>query len=317
MKHYSLITAAAIAAGGLTFAGCDRNETASNKPATTGQTAGDKVERTADRAGEAIGNAVDNTKEAGKEAGAAIANAADKAGDKIADATHRAADKTKDATDDARQAGARLGAEGKANAPDAEGIRDVLASATEAALTEKGLNDLTERLVDADRNHIGKDIGKDFPDHTALVKQFRADWKAKYGQDFDVKERDAYPDALFTISQSEVGAAAPSGTEVATGQKAGDLDANREKGRNIATVSVAESHGLPSLSVPLVHEAIDAWKIDAPDSLTAQKLHDNVMAHLKAAHDMKDQWPADVNQAYAAVTHHVLMAILDQPVQQK
>ena len=46
--------------------------------------------------------------------------------------------------------------------------------------------------------------------------------------------------------------------------------------------------------------------------LDADKLKQNVVEHLRAAHAMKDQWPADVNEAYASVAHHVLMAILDR-----
>jgi hypothetical protein len=93
-------------------------------------------------------------------------------------------------------------------------------------------------------------------------------------------------------------------------------DANRnDPGRNVATVRIAASHGLPALTVPLIHEAPDRWRIDVPNTLTAEKLKANVLAHLTAANEQKDQWPADVNQAYALVTHHVLMALMDQPVQ--
>ena len=54
-----------------------------------------------------------------------------------------------------------------------------------------------------------------------------------------------------------------------------------------------------------------------PDTLDADKLKQNVVEHLKAAHGMKEQWPENVLDAYAAVTHHVLMAILDKPAGQK
>jgi hypothetical protein len=312
MNRFSRIfTAATLAVGGLAFVGCDNTETSRNTtpsntstPADRDDTVADKTERAAERTADAVGTAAENTKEAARDAGGAIADATRKAGDKLGSAT-----------DDARVAAGRVG-EGEqatAAAPDAEGIRDILASVTEAALTENGLDDLTERLVDADRNRIGDAIGQESAEHTALVKQFRADWKAKYGQDFDIKEDKAFPDSMFTVTQGEIGDAAPSRTEVATGQ-AGDVDANREAGRNIATVQVAESHGMPAVTVPLIHEAPDNWRIDAPDTIDAAKLRSNVLAHLKAAHDMKAEWPANVDDAYAAVTHHVLMAVLDKPL---
>ena len=315
MERFTIIAVAALAAGSFGYVGCDKDETASNTPAnTSNDTAGDKVDRAMDRAGDAVGNAVDKTAEATRDAGARVASA------------------TEGAIEGARQGG-RDATKGTAAAPDAEGIRDVLASVTEAALTENGLDDLTERLVDADRNRIGDAIGSDFADHAALVQQFRADWKAKYGQEFDIdNEESALPDTMFAVRQGELGDAA-AGAEVdvdrnADGSATVDVDAksgvdspdttaadaNRnDPGRNVATVEIKASHGQPALTVPLIHEAPDAWRIDAPDSLNADKLRQNVLAHLQAAHAMKDQWPENVQDAYAAVTHHVVMAILDKP----
>ena len=335
MKRFAIIAAAALAAGGFGYVGCDRDETASNTN-PSGETAGDKVDRALDRTGDAAGRAVDKTAEAGRDLADKTAELGRDVGDKATEAGRDLRAKTSDGADAmAERASSTLRGEGTAAAPDAEGIRDVLASATEAALKENGLNDLAERLVDADRNRIGDAIGADFPEHAALVNQFLADWQAKYNQEFDIKEATALPEATFAIRQGEVGRAA-AGTEVdldrdADGTASVDVDAksgvdspdttaadaNRnDPGRNVASVAVKASHGMPSLTVPLVHEAPDAWRIDAPDSLDAAKLKQNVLEHLRAAHAMKDQWPADVNEAYAAVTHHVLMAILDKPVQQ-
>jgi len=312
MNRFAIIAAAALAAGGMGYVGCDRDDTASTAP-PAGETAGDKVNKAMDKTGDALGKATDNAVEAGREGAATVASA------------------TEGAIDGARER-LREGNRGTAAAPDAEGIRDVLASVTEAALEENGLNDVTERLVDADRNRIGSAIGNDFPEHAALVKQFRADWKQKYNQEFDIKGEVALPDTLFTISQGEIpeGAAgaevdvdrkADGSAEVNVDAKSGvdapdtnAADANRnDPGRNIASVQVKEGHNMPALTVPLIHEAPAAWKIDVPDSVDANKLKANVLAHLQAAHAMKDQWPATADEAYAAVTHHVLMALLDKP----
>ena len=324
MRRFAIVTAAALAAGGLGYVGCDRNETATNNPGTnttapSGETAGDKVNRALDRTGDAMGRAVDRTAEATRDARATVARA------------------TRGAVEGAR-AELRKGDRGTAAAPDAEGIRDILATVTEAALKENGLDGLAARLVDADRNRIGDAISADFPEHAALVRQFRADWKAKYGQDFDIRgaEERVFPEAMFSVRQGEVPQGA-AGAEVDVDRNAADGsvsvdaeaksgvdspdttaadDANRnDPGRNIATVSVKASHGMPDLAVPLLHEAPDNWRIDAPDTLDADKLRQNLLDHLKAAHGMKDQWPATADEAYAAVGHHVLMAILDKPAQ--
>ncbi len=91
----------------------------------------------------------------------------------------------------------------------------------------------------------------------------------------------------------------------------GNLDSNREEGRNKATVMIPASHGLPAINVPLIHELPDSWRIDIPDTVDAATLRANLQKHLTKAHEMKDQWPADANEAYLAVSHHVLLAIFE------
>lgn len=310
MNRLTFAAAAALAVGGLTFTGCDDRDATTSKDTTTstgsGSTAGQKTDNAIDRAGDAV------------------ARGADKAGDAVG----RGVDKSAEA---AREAGAQVGRAADQAGPSGEELRDVLAQVAEAALTENGLDDLTERLVDADRNRIGQGGQINGDDHNALVRQFRADWKAKYGQDFDItNEEAAFPAATFSVTQGEIprGAAGASvevdrtaggGARVEVDPKSGvdrpdspSADANRnDPGRNIAALNVAASHGMPAVRVPFIHEA-GGWKLDVKDTIDAARLRANVVNHLKAAHGMKDQWPADVNQAYAAVTHHVLMALTDQ-----
>ncbi|HEV2293028.1 MAG TPA: hypothetical protein VGR35_04180 [Tepidisphaeraceae bacterium] len=91
----------------------------------------------------------------------------------------------------------------------------------------------------------------------------------------------------------------------------GNADTNREKGRNMATVMIPASHGLPAINVPLIHELPDSWRIDIPDNVDAAKLQANLQKHLSKAHQQKGQWPADANEAYLTVAHHVLLAIFE------
>jgi len=340
---------AAAALGSLAVVGCDKDDTRTSSTTTTNtrtpatSTAPavgvdvdvnkDKMKDMAHRTGDAIERGADKTVAVAKEAGHDTKEALQTAGRKIEGAAERTADKASDA---AQQAGAR----GTAAAPDAEGIRDVLAQVAEASLTKGGLDDLVERLVDADRNRIGQNLQKDNPDLDGRIDQFRKDWKAKYNQDFDIKnEEAAFPNNMFAITQGEQGRnAAGAAVSVDAGRNASGgasanvdvknntgvdrpdsaaADTNRnDPGRNVATVQVAASHGLPALTVPMIHEAPDRWKIDVPDTVTGDKIKANVLAHLTAADEHKDQWPQDVNEAHALVTHHVLMAIMDQPVQQ-
>jgi hypothetical protein len=301
-------------------------------------------------------------------------NQVNSAADRAADQTNRAADNTKDA---ARNAGDRAegtldkaaagqGVHGTAQAPDAEGIRDVLASTTEAAL-KGSFSDVVERFVDADRNRLGKAMpGKDdLKGLDALTKQFRDDWKAKYNQEFDIDKEELVFNPSVRIMQGEfqgdavrtAGERTEVKTEVKTttdidkapgtaddrsklekaadktgevvkdaAEKTGevakdavdkvrgtstDVDANKERGRNMATVVIPASHGLPQITVPLIHELPDSWRIDIPDNLDAATLRANIEKHLKMAHDEKASWPADANEAYLAVAHHVLLGIFE------
>jgi hypothetical protein len=275
----SLAAAAAISAGGLAYAADDAKITANR--------AADKTERAAERAGDKIERGADNVKGAAKDAAASW----------------------------------NVGR-----------IHTMLTQVTEASLTKGGFNDVVERLVDADRNRIGK-WTKDDANKAALDKldgriaQFQKDWKAKYGSDFDIKnDAQVFGTQQFQYAMGEIGEDAqvagkklPAGENVTADNldkkvdKAGNTvaDKNLEKGRNVGYVTVKESHGMPELKVPLVHELPNNWRIDIPDNIDGQKLYDNLLKHLTMANEQKDQWPADVNEGYRAVAHHVLMALLD------
>ena len=200
---------AAAALGSLAVVGCDKDDTRTSSTTTTNtrtpatSTAPavgvdvdvnkDKMKDMAHRTGDAIERGADKTVAVAKEAGHDTKEALQTAGRKIEGAAERTADKASDA---AQQAGAR----GTAAAPDAEGIRDVLAQVSEAALTKGALKDMVERFVDADRNRLGQgsELKANHAELDGRIDQFRKDWKAKYNQDFDIKnEEAAFPNSTF------------------------------------------------------------------------------------------------------------------------
>jgi hypothetical protein len=245
-----------------------------------------------------------------------VERAADRAGQKI----DKAADNVKDAAKDAA-ASWNIGR-----------IHTMLSQVTEASLTKGGFDDLVERFVDADRNRLGKWI-QDDNNKSALEKldgriaQFQKDWKDKYGQDFDIKnDARVFGTEQFKVALGEIGKDAevagkklPPAQNVTTENldkkvdQAGNTvaDKNLDKGRNIAYVTVAASHGLPELKVPLVHEMPNVYRIDIPDGIDGQKLYDNLLKHLTMANEEKAHWPDNVDEGYRVVAHHVLMAVLD------
>src|SRR5205085_9958887 len=64
---------------------------------------------------------------------------------------------------------------------------------------------------------------------------------------------------------------------------------------NMATVFIPGSHGMMPCVLHFANETTlkNKWVLDVPQSLDAQKIHDNLLNHLTKCRDMKDQWPAD------------------------
>jgi len=362
-NRFAVLAAAVIAVGGMSIASASFG--ADDTPNTGGNTT--SAGRAADRAGDAANRAADKT-------GDALNHAADKTGNAI----DRASDRVNDAT---------TGDRNLAKAPDAKDIKDTLATATEAAVTKGGFDDLVERFVDHDRDRLSKFANQKFDDLDGRIAQLQKDWKEKYGQDFKFEHsaNDVLNEQFAKITQGEIpgeghartagekieGAAektkdavtpghgaethaGPNGGTVyepkdknansnnnnnATGSNQGtnaqgpggqaDLekagatqkdansnkiaggDTNREPGRNVAAVVIPASHGMPEVAVPMIHEFPDKWKIDAPDDVDGQKLHDSLLKHLTMFDQDKANWPGDVNEAYRMATHHVLAAIFE------
>src|SRR5687768_8834956 len=99
-----------------------------------------QVNNAADRAGDATNRAADKTGNAAQNAADKTGNAAQNAADKTGNAAQNAADRTGATLD---KAASGQGVHGTAHAPDAEGIRDVLASTTEAVV-KGGFSDVVE-----------------------------------------------------------------------------------------------------------------------------------------------------------------------------
>jgi hypothetical protein len=376
-KQLNFLAAAALAVGSVTFFA--NAQDVANKA----DRAGDKVDRAADKTGDALNRGIDRT----------------------GDAAQRGVDRLNknDNTNVGGHAQLPAGIQATKN-DDSEDIREVLGEVAEASLKKDGFDNLVARFVDADRNRIGpwgKDKSRNWTTLNGRVAQFQADWKAKYGQEFDVNHKLAFGEGFkgFTIAQGEIvdpvllsnwpvpqsnlgggnlndrtlprtdvkidqkvdvkndgkidglnregkvdvkndgkiDGLDRAGDKVAAGlDKAGDKiakgadkagenlnelgkpsdkpkDRNLDKGRNVAVLYFPQSHGAQPLTVSMIHELPDAWKIDVPDNVDGQMLYDNLLTHLTAVNEMKDKWPADVNDGYRMVAHHVLMAVYGIP----
>jgi len=294
MKTYmAFVMAASIGVAGL-VGGCDRDNSTPSA-STTPPAATDNAQTAANRTGNALNNAADQTgataNNAANNAGNAVNNAADKTGDaaqtaadKTGNALSNAADSAKNA---AKSTGNAIGNAVDAMTPSATGnVQDLIGEVTNAALTDNGLDDLTERFTQADQARLKDYVNNkdNLTDLNAKVKQLRTDWKNKYSDDFKMGNE----------------------TKLLSGLKLSDM--TNKNGMNTATATLPADNGLPEVKLNVVRES-GAWKIDVPDSLTGQQLKQSLITQLDKVDQMKDRWPADQNQAYREVTQHVLTAI--------
>jgi hypothetical protein len=296
--HWSLLLAAALAAPTFAQDTGDRAEDAA-----------DRTGRAVDRAGDAAGRAVDRT-------GKAVDGALTNDGKVVTAGVLPAGFTAKEAND-------------------VEDVRDLLGTATQAALTKDGFDDLTERLTDQDRNRIGHlDDVAAINDKVALIQK---NFKDKYNRDFKVDHRVALTKvaviqgevsdaALATASwpglrgsttdlgDRAVPAAARDGDDAREREAERKEDvtekANLEKGREVAIATFPAMGKTDALNVYLIGEAT-AWRIDIPNSITQDQLKANLVRHLTMVSDGFATWPANADEASALITHHVMMGLYD------
>ena len=70
---------------------------------------------------------------------------------------------------------------------------------------------------------------------------------------------------------------------------------------------------LAPITVSLVHELPDQWRIDLPNNVSGQMLHDHLLTALTDIGEHSDKWPANEQDAYRCYTHRVLMAAYGAP----
>jgi len=210
------------------------------------------------------------------------------------------------------------------------GVRNELATLANNALTMNHFDNFIGNLVDEDRKRIGDYKDKKFTDLDGKINVIRKFWNDKYGKDFDVTAEKSLSGPFAAVIMGEVSdtrqAVANWPVDPKTGKpveksgeaiEAGAREANKpfggeknlDKGRDVALVRIMESHGLPGVTASMIHEGIDNWRFDIPNTRTGQQIHDALLMQLSHVADHSKDWPADANEGYRMVTHRVLCAI--------
>lgn len=204
-----------------------------------------------------------------------------------------------------------------------EQIRDAIALITEEAI-QGDVESVVDGFVDADRNRIGDIPADRLTNLKGIVNQIQKDWQAKYNQGFDPNEETVFRNARIVEGRIGDPATVASNWPVSPTEKSGATagtsvepqgQTNLERDRDIAVVTLPAAGGLPALSVSMLNELPDTWRFDIPTRISSQNLVTNLERHLTMVKDNAAKWPADVNEAYRLITHHVLMAVygVEQP----
>jgi hypothetical protein len=211
-------------------------------------------------------------------------------GQKAGDAVQRGVDATtQHASSAATQAAAAVSPTG---ATGVKGARNVFEGVVENALDKNNFNKVASYVTKADEDRI-KAAKPDTSDLDAAIDQFNTSWKGKYGENFGIKDNESIFNAQF------VALSGPAGTT-------GDSTAGAS-----TTATVAASHGMPELAVPLTQEG-GLYKIDVPDDVDGKMLHDNLLSAIKDLQGKSSSWPDDKAEAYRQVSHRILMAVLNK-----
>jgi len=220
-------------------------------------------------------------------------------------------------------------------------IEKAFKGVTEAAMNKTGFDNLVSYLVDQDRDRINKSLNSGTLNNingsknqrlTDLIASIEGGWKSKYNAKFDIDLGKVYTNDFIHIQTGEVSdpnllvGKWPVMPSIGTGN-AGKLtqadadeahkrmfggNVNLEKGRNIAVAQFQTNQYFSGLNASLIHEA-GGWKFDVPNTLTAQKLYDNLVNNLSTLDRSRDQWPSDVNEGYRRFTQAVVAAMYDAP----
>jgi hypothetical protein len=173
-----------------------------------------------------------------------------------------------------------------------KGARNVFEGVVENAFDKNNFNKIASYFTKADEDRI-KASKPDTSDLDAAIDQFNTSWKGKYGENFGIKDNESIFNGQFVALNSPAGTTGDSTAGAAT------------------TATVAESHGMPELKVPLAQEG-GLYKIDVPDDVSGQVLHDNLLSAIKDLQGKSSSWPDDKAEAYREVSHRILMAVMNK-----
>jgi hypothetical protein len=293
MSSRTLLFVASIAIGSLALTGCKKTSSTSNQPTASNQT-GEQATPAGERMGAADQNAM------------------------VPDSVQR-------------------------------DVRNVMSKITEDALTNGDFKKVISYLTKADRDRIGDVSNLSTSDLDIQINQFQQNWKNKYNENFSIKDKEVVfgsdlrwipglsnmPDTGARPAGGRMNPETPS-TQPTTQPSSLSDQARQSADRAITntrdtlnrstdnvgqmtstdpkkavTVILPSQQNLPHLMLPFINEGtvMNDWRLNVPDTLTAQTIHDNLLQQLTQLNSQSANWPNDPNQASRIVATHVFQAL--------
>ncbi len=180
-------------------------------------------------------------------------------------------------------------------------VKTGLVKLTERSVTKGDFNKFLAELAKADKERTREFKDVDQKKLDGRISQINKAWKAKYGNKFDVNDKNVVFDERFTIVQGEVAdpnvalanwpvAATGSDAVTASNKEAADRDTKQakheasaeklEKGRNVAIVRLPAAYGFNAMNVSMIHQLPAFYRVDISDSRTGEQIYNDLLNHL-------------------------------------
>jgi hypothetical protein len=209
------------------------------------------------------------------------------------------------------------------------GVKSGLVKLTERAVTKGGFNGFLAELSSQDKSRAREFKGADQSKLDDVIGQIQSAWKAKYGHDFSIDDKNLIFNDTYSIVQGQVSdpevainnwpVATQSGQAVTAGdrsnantQKKEVNDSKLTKGTDVAIIRLPGDEACPEIDVSMLHQML-FWRVDVPNDRSGEQIYTDLLSRLNWIQDHQDKWPSDVNDAYRLVARNVAAAVYGIP----
>jgi hypothetical protein len=206
----------------------------------------------------------------------------------------------------------------------ASGVKSTLVGLTNRAVSKDSYDSFfsgfLSELASRDKERAREFKGVDQNHLNDVIGQIQTEWRSKYGQEFDVSDKNLVFNDSFPIVQGEVSdptvasnnwpcACNPSQLASANSDQQQSNTKELTKGRAVAIIRFPAGDGMPSIDVSMIHQLLTGWYVDLPVDRTGEQIYNDLSSHLTYVASHQDQWPSDVNDAYRMVARNVAASL--------